>query len=119
VSSVNRTSVPVPLSIAPVSPAILGAVRSANTLVLYVTGLGATVPEVAEGAVAPISPTSQTVARISVLVDGQAGSVFFSGMAPGLVGVYQLNVFLPDGAPSKFEVVVQAGDRTSVPFVVT
>jgi uncharacterized protein (TIGR03437 family) len=118
VSSVNRTSVPVPLSIVPVSPAILGAVRSPGSLVLYLTGLGATVPEVAGGAVAPISPLSQTVAHVSVLVNGQAASVFFSGMAPGLVGVYQLNVFLPGDAPSKFEVVVQAGDRTSVPFVV-
>jgi uncharacterized protein (TIGR03437 family) len=118
VSSVNRASVPVHLSIVPVSPAILGAVRSAGTLVLYLTGLGATVPEVAQGAASPISPLAQTVAHVSVLVNGQAASVFFSGMAPGLVGVYQLNVFLPGDAPPKFEVVVQAGDRTSVPFVV-
>src|SRR5207245_840959 len=118
VSSVNRTSVPVPLSIIPVSPAILGGVRSPGILVLYLTGLGGTVPEVAEGAVAPIDPLAQTVAHVSVLVNGQAASVFFSGMAPGLVGVYQLNVLLPGDTPSKFEVVVQAGDRTSVPFVV-
>src|SRR4029077_7267931 len=110
--------VPIPLSIVPVSPAILGAVQSPGTLVLYLTGLGATVPAVAEGVVAPIAPLSQNVAHVSVLVNGQATSVFFSGMAPGLVGVYQLNVFLPGDAPSKFEVVVQAGDRTSVPFVV-
>jgi uncharacterized protein len=118
VSSVTRTSVPVPLSIVSASPAILGAVRSPGNLVLYLTGLGATVPEVAEGAVAPIDPLPQTVAHASVLVNGQAASVFFSGMAPGLVGVYQLNLFLPGDAPSKFEVVVEAGDRASVPFVV-
>jgi uncharacterized protein (TIGR03437 family) len=118
VSSVNRTSLPVPLSIAPASPAILAAVRSPGALVLYMTGLGATVPEVAEGTVAPTSPLSRTVAQPTVLVSGEAVPVFFSGMAPGLVGVYQVNAILPADAPSKFEVVVRTGGRTSVPFVV-
>jgi uncharacterized protein (TIGR03437 family) len=82
------------------------------------TGLGATVPEVAEGAGAPTSPLSRTVAQPTVLVSGEAVPVFFSGMAPGLVGVYQVNAILPADAPSKFEVVVRTGGRTSVPFVV-
>jgi hypothetical protein len=34
------------------------------------------------------------------------------------VGIYQVNAILPDDVSSKFEVVVQAGDRMSVPFVV-
>jgi uncharacterized protein (TIGR03437 family) len=85
---------------------------------LYLTGLGATVPEGAEGAIAPIAPLSQTVTHVSVLVNVQAASVSFSGMAPGLVGVYQVNVFLPGDAASKLEVVAEAGARTSVPFVV-
>jgi uncharacterized protein (TIGR03437 family) len=82
------------------------------------TGLGATVPEVVEGAVAPNSPLSHTVARATVLVSEQTASVFFSGLAPGIVGIYQVNAILPDDTPSTFEVVVQAGDRTSFPFVV-
>jgi type 1 glutamine amidotransferase len=118
VSSVNRTSVPVPLSIVPASPAIVAAVRTPGALVLYLTGLGATVPEVGAGVAAPISPLSQTAAHASVLVNGQPAPVFFSGLAPGLVGIYQLNVIVPSDAPSRFEVAVQAGDRTSVPFVV-
>jgi uncharacterized protein len=118
VSSVNRTSVSVPLSIAPASPAILAAVRSAGALVLYMTGLGATVPAVADGAVAPASPLLQTVVQPTVLVNGQDAPVFFSGLAPGLVGLYQVNAILPADAPSKLEVVVQAAGRTSAPFVV-
>jgi len=118
VSSVNRTGVRVPLRIVPASPTIVAAVRPAGALVLYLTGLGATVPEVAEGRPAPASPLSQTVAPASVVVNGRAVPVFFSGMAPGLVGVYQLNAILPGDAPPKLEVVVQAGERLSAPFVV-
>src|SRR5262249_4781726 len=51
VSSVNRTSAPAALNIPPAAPAILAAIRSPGALVLYVTGLGATKPPVADGAV--------------------------------------------------------------------
>jgi uncharacterized protein (TIGR03437 family) len=118
VSSVNRTSVPVSLNIAPAAPAILAAVRSSGALVLYMTGLGATVPAVAQGAVAPTSPLSRTTSQPTVLVSGQAAPVLFSGMAPGLVGVYQVNAILPADAPLKFEVIVRADGRSSVPFLV-
>jgi type 1 glutamine amidotransferase len=118
VSSMNRTSLPVPLSVVPASPAILAAVRLPGALVLYLTGLGHTVPEVADGAAAPVSPLSRTVAETTVLVSGKAAPVFFSGRAPGLIGVYQINATLPDDTPPKVEVIVQAGDRASVPFVI-
>jgi hypothetical protein len=118
VSSVNRTSLPVPLSIVAASPVILAAVRLPGALVLYLTGLGHTVPEVADGAAAPVSPLSRTVAETTVLVSGKAVPVFFSGRAPGLIGVYQMNATLPDDTPPKVEVIVQAGDRASVPFVI-
>jgi uncharacterized protein (TIGR03437 family) len=118
VSSVNRTSVPVALSIVPAAPAILAAVRSSGALVVYMTGLGATVPAVAQGAVASTSPLSRTTSQPTVLVSGQATPVLFSGMAPGLVGVYQVNAILPADAPLKFEVIVQAGGRSSLPFLV-
>jgi uncharacterized protein (TIGR03437 family) len=86
--------------------------------VLYLTGLGRTVPEVADGAAGPASPLSGTVAETRVLVSGKDAPVFFSGKAPGLIGVYQINATLPDDAPPKVEVIVRAGDRESVPFVI-
>ena len=42
-----------------------------------------------------------------VLVNGQPAPIFFSGLAPGLVGVYQINVYLPSDAPEKLEVTVR------------
>ncbi len=41
-----------------------------------------------------------------VKVGGVPAQVFFSGMAPGLTGVWQINVRIPEGAP--------AGDQTAV-----
>jgi uncharacterized protein (TIGR03437 family) len=86
--------------------------------VLYLTGLGRTVPDVADGAAGPASPLSRTVAETTVFVSGKAAPVFFSGRAPGLIGVYQINATLPDDTPPKVEVIVQVGDRASVPFVI-
>jgi hypothetical protein len=118
VSSVNRAAAPVSLSIASASPAILAAVRSPGAVALYVTGLGATVPVVADGAAAPASPLARTVAQPAVLINGQSAPIFFSGLAPGLVGLYQVNAILPADASPQLEVVVQAGGQASVPFKV-
>ena len=82
------------------------------------TGLGASAPEVREGIVTPITPLSQTVVQVKVLVGEQTAPVIFSGMTPGFVGLYQVNAIMPQSVPSKFEVVVQVDDRKSVPFVV-
>ena len=118
VSSVNHASAPVSLSIAPASPAIAAAARSTGALTLYVTGLGAVSPTIPAGTAAPVSPLSQTVIQPLVLINGQSATVSFSGLAPGFVGLYQVNVLLPPDAPASFEVTVQTGLRTSVPFQV-
>jgi len=118
VSSVNRPSAPVDLNIVPAAPAIVAAVRSRDALVIYATGLGASVPAVAAGTAAPVAPLSQLDAEASVFVNGRLSLVFFSGMAPGLVGVYQLNVTLPEGTPPDIDVVVRVANRDSAPFLV-
>lgn len=118
VSSVNRTGAAVPLNIVPASPAILAAVRMQDALVLYATGLGAAVPAVAAGAAAPAAPLSRTETQPAVRAGGQPAAVFFSGPAPGLVGVYQVNAMLPAGTAGEFEVVLEAGGRASPAFAV-
>ena len=52
-----------------------------------------------------------------VFIGGQPAPVFFSGMAPGLVGVYQVNAAIPAGAPAQLEIVVNAGGRDSTMFL--
>jgi uncharacterized protein (TIGR03437 family) len=85
---------------------------------LYLTGLGGTDPPLREGTAAPASPLSRTLSQPTVFIGGQPALVFFSGLAPGLVGVYQVNVIVPADAPGKLEIVVEAGGRKSNTYVV-
>ena len=116
VSSVNLASAPVPLRIATADPAIVAASRSADALVVYLTGLGGTDPPVPDGTAAPSSPPARTLAQAQVFVGGAQVPVFFSGLAPGFAGLFQINAQLPAGVPSTFEIVVEAGGRRSNSF---
>jgi uncharacterized protein (TIGR03437 family) len=63
-------------------------------IVLYCTGLGPVNNTPATGAPAA-DATSTTTSQAQVSIGGQSATVSFSGLAPGLVGVYQLNVQVP------------------------
>jgi uncharacterized protein (TIGR03437 family) len=67
-----------------------------ETVAVYLTGMGAVTPPVADGTAGKVSPLSQVdAAPLSVLVGGQAATIQFSGLAPGYPGLYQLNITLP------------------------
>jgi uncharacterized protein (TIGR03437 family) len=76
-------------------PAAPGSVIS-----VYATGLGAVNPSVAAGAVSPSSPLSPTVSPVTAYIAGRAATVTFAGLAPGTIGVYQVNLIVPLTAPS-------------------
>ena len=76
--------------VGPDDPAIPGEV-----LVLYVTGLGPLSLQLDDGYAAPSSPLAYTADPFSVQVDGQDSEVLFSGLAPGFVGLYQINLRVP------------------------
>jgi uncharacterized protein (TIGR03437 family) len=67
---------------------------------VYATGLGAVAPAVASGTPTPSSPLSTTVAPVTAYVGGRSANVTFAGLAPGLIGVYQVNLIVPLSAPS-------------------
>jgi uncharacterized protein (TIGR03437 family) len=81
--------------VTPDNPAKVG-----ETLQLFVTGLGAVTPAVADGAVAPSNPLSVVNAGVAIFVDGQQAQVSFKGLAPGFVALYQVNFVVPDGVSS-------------------
>jgi len=71
-----------------------------ETIVLYATGLGPVTVDVPDGAPAPSNPLAYTEDPFQAFVGGEQCSVPFSGLAPGFVGVYQLNLTLPRDLPS-------------------
>jgi uncharacterized protein (TIGR03437 family) len=70
-----------------------------DSVVIYLTGMGATTPQVADGRPAPTLPLAQAMAQPSVTLGGAALNVAYAGLAPGEVGVYQINASVPFGVP--------------------
>jgi uncharacterized protein (TIGR03437 family) len=81
--------------VTPDNPAKVG-----ETLQLFVTGLGAVTPAVADGTAAPSSSLSIVNADVAVFVDSQQAQVTFKGLAPGFVALYQVNFVVPAGVSS-------------------
>ncbi len=79
-------------SVTAASPAKAGEFIS-----IFATGLGAVSPSVTSGRAAPASPLSNTVEAPQVTIAGQPAKASFSGLAPGFVGLYQVNVQVPEG----------------------
>jgi uncharacterized protein (TIGR03437 family) len=72
------------------SPALPG-----ETVQVYLTGLGDVAPAIADGAAGPVSPFSTTSTTIDAFIGGAVAKVGYAGLAPGLAGLYQLNITIP------------------------
>ena len=73
--------------------------KQGEVVVIYLSGMGATNPAVKSGSPAPGSPPyAEVTAAPTVTLDGQAASVQFAGLVPGLVGLYQVNFQVPINA---------------------
>jgi uncharacterized protein (TIGR03437 family) len=74
-------------------------VKRGEYLELYGTGLGPVTNTPATGAPAPVSPLAQTTVPAAVTIGGMTGQVFYSGLSPNFVGLYQVDVLVPANAP--------------------
>ena len=82
------------------NPAVPGEV-----VAMYLNGLGAVAPPVATGAVGPSTPLAAISSPLRCqFFDGTGqpidGRIYFAGLAPGMVGVYQVSVGVPTGLHS-------------------
>jgi len=118
------------ISIASVAPGIFAdqhgalvpyaSARIGQTIPLFITGGGNVTPSVASGG----TPSSQTAISalprltqgVGVTIGGVGAPLQFSGIAPGLVGVVQINFQIPNGTPLGAQpVVVTVGNVASPP----
>ncbi len=86
-----------------------------SAISIYATGLGEVTNQPATGQIAASSPLSDTKATPAVTIGGLAAKVLFSGLAPGFVGVYQVNVQVPNAVPtgSAIPMAMWVGGATS------
>jgi uncharacterized protein (TIGR03437 family) len=66
-----------------------------ETVAVYLTGLGTVNPTIQDGSAGPAS--SQTTNTIAADIGGQTATIGYSGLAPDLVGLYQINLTIPSG----------------------
>ena len=105
-------------SIAAPPGSIAGAhpIPRGQTAYFYVTGLGAMTPSITDGSGA--CPTANGLCNANtmptVLVGGVAAQVSFAGQAPGFPGVAQINLTIPQSAPtgSSVSLIVKSADGT-------
>jgi uncharacterized protein (TIGR03437 family) len=81
--------------VTPQNPAQVG-----ETVSVYLTGLGSVDPPIPDGSAGVFSQTNNTIAAD---IGGQSATISYSGLAPDLAGLYQINLTIPSG--------VTAGDN--------
>ena len=71
-----------------------------ETLLGYVTGLGAVSPAITDGAAGPSGTLSNATNAITVTIGGMPATVSFAGLAPTLSGLYAIVFVVPTGVTS-------------------
>ncbi|MCW5977984.1 MAG: CotH kinase family protein [Bryobacteraceae bacterium] len=119
-------------TVAPAVPGIFVAVHAADyglitmarpveageAIVLFATGLGQVDPMPLDGE-APGEFPSVMVDRPELTIGGRPAQVLFAGLAPGMVGVFQINALLPAEIPSgATPLVLSVGGEASPAWLV-
>jgi minor extracellular serine protease Vpr len=108
--AVDGVNCPAPYIIGPTCPATQGALVQ-----FYVNGLGPVSNQPASGDPAPGPPNlAQTTTNPVIMIGGQQAQIQFSGLAPGFVGLYQVNATIPTGiGHGNQPITIAIGGQTS------
>jgi minor extracellular serine protease Vpr len=91
------------------NPAVPG-----QAIVLYCNGLGPVTNQQPSGSPASGTAISATTTTAVVTIGGQPAQVIFSGLSPGFVGLYQVNVYVPSGLSAGNQpITIAIGGNTS------
>jgi uncharacterized protein (TIGR03437 family) len=69
--------------------------KAGSTITAYLTGSGPVSPAVADGTASPASPPATVTSEKSATIGSTAATVSFAGLAPGFVGLLQMNIVVP------------------------
>lgn len=87
-------------------------------IIIYMTGLGLLDNPVPTGSAAPREPLSRSLATVEATIGGKPANVSFAGLTPGQVGLFQVNLLVPDvpAGEQTLEIAVggNASNRTTV-----
>jgi uncharacterized protein (TIGR03437 family) len=71
-----------------------------NTIILYGVGFGPVTPNTPAGQI--VQGSNTVAATLQISFGGTPAMTTYSGLAPGLVGLYQFNVVVPSVAANDF-----------------
>jgi uncharacterized protein (TIGR03437 family) len=92
-------------------------IHGGDDIVIYLTGMGQTTPAIEAGVPSPFDPLASALIPTQVTLGGADLLVSYAGLAPGQVGVYQINAHVPWWAPAGMQqalVIVQGGGSTTL-----
>ena len=82
-------------------------------IIIYANGLGAVDNPPPSGEATPAQPLASTLVKPTVTIGGVAAQVLFSGLTPGSIGLYQIDVVVPPNAAPGLQPVVIAQNGVS------
>jgi uncharacterized protein (TIGR03437 family) len=85
-----------------------------SAIICYLTGSGPVNQAPADGAASPSSPLVKATSTVTATIGTQSAQVLFAGLAPGFVGVFQVNVTVPSGlAAGTYPLTIAVGGQSS------
>jgi uncharacterized protein (TIGR03437 family) len=92
------------------------AAHPGDTVVLYLTGLGHTLPNPNPGEAPATAAPLANPAELSVLLNGTpvvSTLILYAGLTPGFAGLYQINLMLPMNTATNPEIRISMAGQTS------
>jgi adhesin/invasin len=94
--------------------------KAGGTIIAYLSGSGLVSPAVADGAAAPSNTLVHLNSGSSATIGSSTAQVSFAGLAPGFVGLVQVNIVVPSSLPTgSYPLTVTIGSETSNPATIS
>jgi len=92
-------------------------VHRGDIITIYLTGMGTVNPAAPAGLPAPMDPLAVAIVQPTVTLGGVGLPLYFAGLSPGQVGVYQIDVAVPANTPTGLTIpltINQGGQTTTL-----